>query len=294
MTDGSGKNGHSRPDSGKSGGENLEEYLAGDSPVSRTYAGLGDEGPPPELDARILAEAERAVKVQSLPVRKNSRRWTIPLAVAATVMVSFSLVMSIVSEVEKPLPGRKNLDDVPERRAMADEDQALTSVESMQAGKSQAELAESSRRAGGAKAEMLARIPVEPSPRDAIELEAIYPTTMAPVARNRATMPPVAPGELERITDTIRAYLDSDVPAKVSRDTQLPTEGGEFAAETDSASSVAALREKNQWATPEARLEEILTLYDTNQSDAAWDAVVEFRDRFPDHPVSVLLLERGF
>ena len=293
MTDDSKKD-FGRSGSGKSGGENFEEYLAGNSPVSRTYAGLGDEGPSPELDARVLAEAETAVKVRSLPTRNKLRRWTIPLAVAATVMVSFSLVMSIVSEVEKPLSGRKNLNDVAERRAMADEEQAFTSVESMQPGRGQAGLAESSPRADEGKAEMLAEIPAEPSPRDAIEKELIYPTAMAAPARNTAAMSPLALGELERMTDTIRAYLGNDFPAKGSRDTQIPTEGEALAIETDSASSAAAVRKKDQSVSPEARLERILTLYDTNQSDAAQAAIVEFRGRFPDHPVSVLLLERGF
>ena len=48
----------------------LERYLDGESGESRAYAELGDEIPPPELDARILVEAERAVKVTEFDSRR--------------------------------------------------------------------------------------------------------------------------------------------------------------------------------------------------------------------------------
>ena len=72
----------------------LEEYLDGGSAESRRYAELGDELPPPELDAKILAQAEQEVKVTGIDSRRappfKAFAW------AAVFVVSFSLVLNIV------------------------------------------------------------------------------------------------------------------------------------------------------------------------------------------------------
>lgn len=79
------------------GDKNFEEYLEGKSTVSEKYAELGDVDPPAELDAVILAEAERAAKTHSHSAGKRS--WVIPVSVAATVMICFSLVLNVLREV---------------------------------------------------------------------------------------------------------------------------------------------------------------------------------------------------
>ena len=86
-------------DSGKTPSDDtLEEYLAGDSPLSRRYRESNDEAPPAEIDARIIAAArEQAGEPPPVfPVPVPPRRWFVPLSVAATVVLSFSLVMSLV------------------------------------------------------------------------------------------------------------------------------------------------------------------------------------------------------
>lgn len=73
--------------------QDLEDFLAGKSDLSRRYRGT--EQPPAELDRAILAKAHAAVegkqpKVVPLP-RRNRARWMVPFAVAATVVLSFSI-----------------------------------------------------------------------------------------------------------------------------------------------------------------------------------------------------------
>ena len=74
--------------------KDLEKYLAGGSRVSRDYDALGQEQPPAGLDSRILAEAAAAVGV-----KKTRRRpplwWLRPAALAATVLVSLSILLRL-------------------------------------------------------------------------------------------------------------------------------------------------------------------------------------------------------
>lgn len=64
----------------------FEAYLRGESPLSHTYAGMRGEEPPARLDHAVLAEAHRAVRAQ--PGRSAWRRWSLPLSVAATLVVA--------------------------------------------------------------------------------------------------------------------------------------------------------------------------------------------------------------
>ena len=82
----------------------LTEHL---DALRRDVAALGDESPPPILDAAVLARARAAVR----PAR-TVRRWWVPASVAATVVIAFSLVMRVQQEsgVEPagaPVPARE-------------------------------------------------------------------------------------------------------------------------------------------------------------------------------------------
>jgi hypothetical protein len=68
----------------------LDEYLKGDSSVSRRYRQLSSEDVPPSLDRLVLRQAEDAVK---RPSRPAWMRWTAPLAVAASAVLVVSIVI---------------------------------------------------------------------------------------------------------------------------------------------------------------------------------------------------------
>ena len=70
--------------------QQLDEYLKGDSSVSRHYRQLPGEDVPPSLDRLVLRQAEEAVKRPSRPAWV---RWTAPLAVAASAVLVVSIVM---------------------------------------------------------------------------------------------------------------------------------------------------------------------------------------------------------
>lgn len=70
--------------------QQLDEYLKGDSSVSRQYRQLPGEQVPPSLDRLVLRQAEEAVK---RPARPAWMRWTAPLAVAASAVLVVSIVI---------------------------------------------------------------------------------------------------------------------------------------------------------------------------------------------------------
>jgi hypothetical protein len=127
--------------------DEFESFLAGESELSDRYAELGHEQPPPEIDARILAEARRAAKLRKIRFGPRGG-WLKPVALAATVLLSLSIVLNIIMEApiryepaisesieaEPATPARKALRATPEKpagapvrgQAMADDEMAET------------------------------------------------------------------------------------------------------------------------------------------------------------------------
>lgn len=70
--------------------EQLDQYLKGDSSVSRQYRQLSSAAVPASLDRLVLRQAEDAVK---RPSRPSWVRWTAPLAVAASAVLVVSIVV---------------------------------------------------------------------------------------------------------------------------------------------------------------------------------------------------------
>ncbi len=78
----------------------LEEYLRGESPLTRAYRETGREEPPASLDARILAEARGG---KAAP-RGGKPRWLMPLSLAATVVLSVGIVLFMARQGATPVP----------------------------------------------------------------------------------------------------------------------------------------------------------------------------------------------
>jgi hypothetical protein len=70
--------------------QQLDEYLKGESSVSRQYRQLPSDEIPASLDRVVLQQAEDAVKRPSRPAWVH---WTAPLAVAASAVLVVSIVM---------------------------------------------------------------------------------------------------------------------------------------------------------------------------------------------------------
>ncbi len=92
--------------------QELEKYLDGQSPLSRAYRAGRREEPPALLDARIRREAHDAVKRQTGAPRPWLTRW-VPLAAAAVVVMSVSLLVFRFERAESPLPAGGDVAAVP-------------------------------------------------------------------------------------------------------------------------------------------------------------------------------------
>ncbi len=86
--------------------QDLNEFLSGQSDLSRRYRSSRPEGapeePPPDLDRAILAQARAAVAAPStttpMPVRKRLQ-WAVPFALAASVLLTVAIFREAGKEV---------------------------------------------------------------------------------------------------------------------------------------------------------------------------------------------------
>ena len=109
----------------------LERYLRGDDAVSRAYSDLKTERPSPALDQAVLARARDALKSAGSARPARARNWPVLTALAATVLLSFGLVMRLALEPEPQVPTASPAQDAastgPNQSAPADASKEMTS-----------------------------------------------------------------------------------------------------------------------------------------------------------------------
>jgi hypothetical protein len=71
----------------------LDEYLKGDSDVSRRYRELGRDEVPLELDRRVLTAARDAVANEGTQRSRSWLRWSAPVALAASIVLVVTVVL---------------------------------------------------------------------------------------------------------------------------------------------------------------------------------------------------------
>lgn len=86
----------------------LERYLRRRDRLSQEYAALGSEGPPAELDVQVLERARRALDEDSRSPFWRRANWPRITALAATVVLSFALVVRLAIENEVPVSTAAN------------------------------------------------------------------------------------------------------------------------------------------------------------------------------------------
>jgi hypothetical protein len=76
-----------------------------DAAIDAAYRESAREAPPRALDDRILAAAHRAVAARPAPVRPDwTRRWRVPLSVAATLVLSATITLMVYESSDAPPP----------------------------------------------------------------------------------------------------------------------------------------------------------------------------------------------
>ncbi|HIF50795.1 MAG TPA: hypothetical protein EYQ42_04580 [Thiotrichaceae bacterium] len=83
----------------------LNEYLNGDSNISKAYRASNSSEPSSTLDDAILSAAKEAVEntAQKEKPAFHKSRWTLPVSIAAMITLSVSLVVTMQQEAGQPL-----------------------------------------------------------------------------------------------------------------------------------------------------------------------------------------------
>lgn len=71
----------------------LEEYLQRGSAVSQHYRALDSEDVPAQIDAAVLERASQALREPLAGRRRAWRRWSVPVALAASTVLAISIVL---------------------------------------------------------------------------------------------------------------------------------------------------------------------------------------------------------
>lgn len=259
----------------------LEELLARRSSLSRKYAALRKDEPPPLTDARVLAAAARAAHLAGRPLARSRPRWMMPVVLAATVMMSVSIMWElgkdptpVVARMAQkmrgpPPPVVVTLDPSASRMIEPHSPTPLPGAPKVRTGVPQTLTAPPTQ-------EQLRGVR-RSAPQPVVDAAApAVPTGEMNRPGGRAAAPSSA--DLERVIAFLR------LPAARRTDTiavPAPTEAGK----ADFAE--AELAERGTDA--DVRLRKLQRLYDAGDKVGALAILSEFERRFPRHPVSELL-----
>jgi len=227
-----------------------------DPGIDAAYGKTARDEPPRALDERILAAAHRAVAARPASIgRSFAQRWRVPVALAATVVLSATVTLMVYeSDRAPPVPEELWSDKTRSDKARSNEAQSdqASPEKARQEDRVAPFPAELPRPAAAPPAPAESRAPIAPRAKDAEQ----------PLAKKRA-----APGtpQSEGSVGTMRERALADRP--VDR------------AERDSGTGVAesALR------TPEDWVAEIRRVKQAGRVDEANRLVTELRARFPDY-----------
>jgi hypothetical protein len=291
--------------------QQFEEYLKGDSSVSRQYRQLPDADVPADLDRLVLRQAEAAVKKHST-ARPAWVRWTAPLAVAASAVLVLSIILEhgVRDVTVQEMASRNSGPTQAEVRKRAERKSEQTIVPEQAAPAAAASPAfdepppppppKIEAPAPDVMTEAMPAIEASPAPAPATVRPTLppapAPTTIRPTAPPAPAVPApaVTVGEsIARSADIAGAVVDSEKVEELTQ-TQPAAIANERAREQERSAAKAFSRRINAdvaapthpYSDPEAWLQDIRQLRKDNkqqQADLEWR---RFRAAFPDYDVA--------
>jgi len=275
----------------------FEAFLAGESELADRYTEMGQEEPPPALDAQILAEAHNAAKVHRVEFGPRGG-WLKPIALAATVLLSLSLVMNIIVDTpvrfEQVVTESAKTDILPdaefaveELRSLPEKKNTISNLPAATVARDRDRVVEEQAlvarklRAGSAGEMAQSTQPAEPGvrsiDRDAALLVVARYVAEADSGRVESDM---MERELMRKAEHVRPAMPGSVAADrvtAAGDERKPDDAPEHAPDDN----------------PESLLRDIERLSASGASAEAGMLLDEFLIRYPDHPVSVKIRQQG-
>jgi len=244
-----------------------------DPNVDAAYRAAAREEPSPEIDARILAAAHRAVDARPAPVRRSfAQRWRLPVALAATVVLSVTVTFMVYeSERAPPLPepgsaGALREESVPLEKAPGRSDAERNAAEREPAAPRQQPSADELRRAAPEQRAVQPAAPPVAAPRKK--------DAEAPAEPKRETAP--APAQMQ-----IRSAPAAAPPEPAMSRERALADRPAARGERDALGAAAPARLQ----TPDEWLAEIRRLKAAGRTDEANRLLAEFRERYADFPI---------
>jgi hypothetical protein len=230
----------------------LDDYLAGNSELSRRYREAATESSPAGLDEQILRAARREL-------RPRPRRWMLPLSMAAAVLLSMSVILRLPQESIAPEP--------PQQSAAAPTMAALPATD-----------------APAASAQQKAAAPPRLAPAASASAPASAPTA-EPFANSAADSAPAAEGKQEAAPQISQPAAEKVLGAERQR---APSAAGMLAPRRDEASPAAT--EERDALTPASWIARIRELRRSGKPDEAAAELKKFRAHYPDYVLPPHLL----
>lgn len=227
--------------------------LPQDPALSGLYrAGAGD-GPPPALDARILAAAHAAARPPALP-RPWWKRLTLPVGVAASALLAAMLSLTVQRHP-------------PETVAPADDAAAARAPQRVPP-------AASPTVAAPASARQAASPPEEKKAR-----------TAAPAAPAPVLGPAPLPAQAPPAPAAAESFAAPAAKSEIAADRAVAAERAPQGLELRAAPAPAGVAARQAAPAPAAWIEEIRELRRQGQAEAAARRLAEFRRAHPDYPL---------
>ncbi len=229
-----------------------------DDAVSRRYRELPAEEPPRALDEAILAASRRAADARPAPLvaPTGRRRWYVPLAAAAVIVLAVGLTLRVQFEQPEEESYRQKEPASPVAKIEEKLKEEKPQVKAAPERRARAMTAPSSR------AEAPSQFPDNRAAREA-------PAPIAPQAPAMAQMR-AAPAPAPRSDDAMARDRAAGVLS----------------------SGAAAKRLQEAGETPQKALERIIELRKAGKDDEADKALAEFRKRYPDYKIPEAMRER--
>jgi len=273
-----------------------------DEELSRIYGDAEGPRPPQRVDDNILAASQRVASTIRRPAGFGfARRWGTPVALAATVLVTFTLALMVFER-------ESGLDTMAPKAPQAGRPAKVVPPEPKRAESPPVEppRANSLEKSSSVDLPRAAPEPAAPSPQAASRSDRVQQSTVeTALSRERratgqpARVPAIPPGveilrkseEAKPLPDAQRGFdAQQQMPAVQAPPAAAPAQGANTPRESASApqgavsglaSRVAASEAKER--TPEKWLEDIRRIKSEGKATEAERELAEFRKRYPDY-----------
>lgn len=279
----------------------FEEYLQRGSAVSEQYRALDSEDVPADIDAAVLARASEAVREPVAAKRSRLRRWSVPVALAASTVLAVSIVLESGTRHEVALTS------APQSTASEQVVPQPTQAEEVRVQREQALRAQDERAARAAQDASAARAKSAQQAMRARAAREVAPPPAPPAAAPEpdSASAPIAEATVAHDSGAGRRADQQSAEQKKSEESPVMTESYAITQATSARPAMAppraaspapqqAVPAEQEYARemegvrddPERWLEHIRNLREENELDRADQEWREFRAAFPDYPVA--------